>query len=55
MNRTRMHRRLKWVWVLLIPPTLLWWTDSITWVVFMSLYANISGHWAAEEAANADD
>ena len=42
-------------WVLLIIPTIIWWKDSILWVAFMSLYAIVTGHWGAYEAAKAKD
>jgi hypothetical protein len=38
------------LWATLIVPTLLFWKNSILWVAFMSLYANIASHWAAAEA-----
>lgn len=47
----RLHRTLQWTWALLLIPTLLWWTESILWVAFMSLYANFVGHASAAEAA----
>lgn len=28
--------------------------DSVAWVAFMSLYANIVGHWGAAQAARAE-
>jgi hypothetical protein len=43
------------IWVLLIIPTIIWWKDSILWVAFMSLYAIVTGHWGAYEAAKAKD
>jgi hypothetical protein len=43
------------VWAVLIVPTLIWWRDSILWVAFMSLYAIITSHWGAYEAAKAKD
>lgn len=42
-------------WALLLVPTLLWWRDSILWVSFMSLYANIASHWGAAQAAEAEE
>ena len=38
-------------WALSAIPTLLWWRDSILWVAFMSIWANVASHWAAAEAA----
>lgn len=43
------------VWVVLIIPTMIWWRESILWVAFMSLYAIITSHWGAYEAAKAKD
>ena len=49
-----MHLALTIAWVLLIVPTVVWWKDSIAWVAFMSLYANIVGHAAAYSAERAE-
>lgn len=29
--------------------------DSILWVAFMSLYANVVGHWSAYQASRTED
>jgi hypothetical protein len=50
----KMHRYLTVLWGCLSVPTILWWRDSIVWVVFMSLYANFVGHWSAYTAAKAE-
>jgi hypothetical protein len=50
----RVHFVLIFVWAGLIIPTILWWKESILWVAFMSLYANIAGHWAAFDAAKTE-
>lgn len=50
ISKTQFHRWLKWFWVALIPVSYLL-KDSIIWVVFMSHYAIVVGHWSAEEAA----
>lgn len=55
MKDSQIHLILTAVWVMLIIPTLLWWRDSILWIAFMSLYANIAGHWAAYEGAKAKE
>lgn len=44
------HKYLMYFWIAMIPPTLLWWKDSILWVALMSLYANIEASAAAMEA-----
>lgn len=48
------HRWLKWFWVLIIPLSFLW-RDVVAWVVFMSHYAIVVGHWSGEEAALATE
>lgn len=50
----RLHYTLTGVWVLLTIPTLLWWRNSLLWVAFMSIYANLATHWGAAEAAKAE-
>jgi hypothetical protein len=54
LKAARVHLALTVVWGALAVPTVLWWRESIVWVAFMSLYANIAGHWAAWEAAKAN-
>lgn len=51
---SHVHLALAGVWVALAIPTLLVWRESILWVAFMSLYANIAGHWSAYQAARAE-
>lgn len=54
MKMIRLHMVMTWVWVALAIPTLLWWRDSILWVLIMSLWANASTHWGAWQAARAE-
>jgi hypothetical protein len=35
------HKLALLFWILMIPPTLLFWKNSVLWVAVMSLYANI--------------
>lgn len=42
------------VWAVLALPTILWWSESILWVAFMSLYANFGTHLAAFQAARSE-
>ena len=49
----RLHLVLAGVWLVLAVPTLLWWRDSILWVLMISLYANIASHWGAYQGARA--
>jgi hypothetical protein len=43
------------VWALLFIPALLWWKESVPFLVFVSVYANFVGHWSAWEAAQAKE
>lgn len=50
----KLHLGLTLLWAIAVIPTLLWWRESILWVAFMSLYANVVGHWSAYQAARAE-
>lgn len=50
----RMNEVATVVWCLLIPPSLLWWHNSVLWVVLMSLWANVASHFSAAIAARAE-
>lgn len=52
VNHTRLHRWLKWLWICPGLPVSFLLRNSIPWLVFMSVYAIIVGHWSAEEAAD---
>jgi hypothetical protein len=43
------------IWLVLLPPTILFWRDSVPYVVFMSWYANFVGHISASIAAKAEE
>ncbi len=51
MKSSTLHKILTIVWVLMLVPTLVWWSNSLTWVLMISIYANIVSHWGAYEAA----
>ena len=53
-NWARVHVVLLVIWVLLVIPSVTIWAESLLWVIFMSLYAIISTHWAAWQASKAD-
>jgi len=50
----RLHMTLFWVWVALLPPTLLWWSQSVQYIVYMSWYAIAIGHISSWQAARAE-
>lgn len=49
-----LHYCMAAVWALLLIPTLIWWPNSVLWVAFMSLYANLVGHLSAAKASRAE-
>lgn len=42
------------VWLALIPPTLMWWKNSIRWIGFMSVYAIVAAHFTAYMASRTE-
>jgi membrane protein YqaA with SNARE-associated domain len=50
----RVHLALTAAWALLMVPSLLWWQESVPWLVTMSCYANVAGSAASWMAARAD-
>ena len=42
------------IWFLLLIPSVLFWKDSILWVIFLSIYANIVGHMSGYSGARAE-
>lgn len=42
------------LWIALTPPSVLFWKDSILWVIVISLWANIVGHFSAYLAARSE-
>lgn len=51
----KVHLLLTFAWGALAIPTVLFWKESILWVSFMSLYANMVGHWSAYQASRAEE
>ncbi|HBQ8754615.1 TPA: hypothetical protein ACXE75_002492 [Klebsiella quasipneumoniae] len=50
----RCHLMAAVMWVGLAIPSLIWWKDSVLWVILISIYANIVGHLSGYSAARAD-
>ncbi|HBQ3146908.1 TPA: hypothetical protein L7V81_002183 [Klebsiella pneumoniae] len=50
----RCHLVAAVMWVGLAIPSLIWWKDSVLWVILISIYANIVGHLFGYSAARAD-
>jgi hypothetical protein len=51
----RVHLALTALWGLLLVPTLLWWQESVPYLVFMSWYSNFVTHWGSWSAARAEE
>lgn len=51
----RLHLVLMVIWALLAVPTLLFWTNSVPFLVFVSLYANFVGHFSSWQAARSEE
>ncbi|HCI8904070.1 hypothetical protein AB0026_03180 [Klebsiella pneumoniae] len=50
----RCHLVAAVMWVGLAIPSLIWWKDSVLWVILISIYANIVGYLSGYSAARAD-
>ncbi|HEC0635211.1 hypothetical protein PX086_15220 [Klebsiella pneumoniae] len=50
----RCHLVAAVMWVGLAIPSLIWWKDSVLWVILINIYANIVGHLSGYSAARAD-
>ncbi|HHC3933131.1 TPA: hypothetical protein ACN69F_001109 [Klebsiella pneumoniae] len=50
----RCHLVAAVMWVGLAIPSLIWWKDSVLWVILISIYANIVGHLSGYSTARAD-
>lgn len=48
------HFWMIWLWMLLIWPTVLWWHDSLPFLAFASIWANLATHWGAWQAARTE-
>lgn len=51
----RFHGCMTLVWLCLIAPSLIWWKDSLPWVVFMSVWANLGTHFGAWQGSRAEN
>lgn len=54
-RRILFHRVSAIVWILLLIPALLWWRESLWFVIVASVYANVKSDWGAAEAADDRD
>lgn len=48
------HAYMTLFWLVMIVPAVLWWKESILFVIIISLWANVASHWASFQAAHAE-
>lgn len=51
----KMHLISAGAWIVLAIPSVLWWKNSVLWVIIISIYANVVGHLSGYTAARADE
>jgi hypothetical protein len=51
----RFHAVATIVWLLLAIPSLIWWKDSLLWIILLSVWANVASHFGAWQGARAED
>jgi hypothetical protein len=51
----RFHLLMMFVWLGLAIPGILWWKDSILFVIVLSIYANFAGEFAAYQGARSEE
>ncbi len=47
MRERHVHLILAVVWLIAAVPSMLYWKNSISWLVFISVYAVVATHWDA--------
>lgn len=52
--QARLHAGLTVFWMLMTIPALIWWKESILYVVLISQWANVAAHWASFQGAHAE-
>jgi len=50
----KFHGWMTILWMTLLIPSLIWWKESVPWVVTMSVWANIAGHWSSWQASRVE-
>lgn len=50
----RVHLGLFFAWLLLLPPSILWWRESLPYLVGMSWYAIAIGHISSWQSARVE-
>ena len=48
------HGWMTLTWVLMVVPSILWWRNSVAYLVMLSVYAVVMGHWSSWQAARVE-
>jgi hypothetical protein len=51
----RLHLVLILLWLAMIAPAILWWSNSVPFLVAVSLYANLAAHFSAWQGTRAEE
>jgi len=51
----RFHAAATLVWLALSVPSMIWWRDSIPYLIFLSVYAIVAAHAAAWQGTRAEE
>lgn len=51
----KMHLVTAGLWIVLAIPSVIWWRNSVLWIIIISIYANVVGHLSGYTAARADE
>jgi hypothetical protein len=55
LNSSKFHKWATVTWATVGSALSLTFPDSVPWLVFMSLWANVVGHWSSYQAARAEE
>ena len=50
----RFHGGMTWAWLMISIPAVLLWKQSVPFLVFVSVYANVVGHFSSWQAARVE-
>lgn len=51
----RIHATATLSWLALAVPSMIWWRNSIPYLIFLSVYAIVAAHWSAWQASRAEE
>ena len=50
----RFHGAATVFWVLMVVPSVLWWRTSVPYLVMLSVYAVVMGHWSSWQSSRVE-